>query len=158
MNDAVMRGSTERDGMSSVLARVERRLGFALAILLLSIVGIAGAHYGQPLYQYVGGSTMVVSAQMEGAGCGSHLEWESPRKEIDAGSRVEFQNNTVYWQIPVVIERMHSDGTYSVIAESPNLRGGESWIHTFWRTGEYRIVSTDENQMRAGLEMVISVK
>lgn len=148
----------ELDGLSLALTRVERRLGWAMAVLLLGILGLLGGFFGQPVVQYFGGNELRVAAGVEGAGCGSHMEWVAETREISAGSRVEFANDTVYWQIQVQVERKQSDGSYQLVAESPGLRGGESWTHTFWRSGEYRIVSADQTQRLAGLETVISVQ
>jgi hypothetical protein len=149
---------TERDTLTRALIRVERRLGMALALLLLGIAGILVSVGANPVMQYLTGPEMQIAAGMEGEACGSHLEWSMESRQIEAGSRVIILNDSVYWQIPVIIERQQSDGNWEKVAESPKLRGGESWNHTFWRGGEYRIVSADETQRLAGLETVISVE
>lgn len=148
----------EMEPFPSILTRVERRLGAALALLLLGIFGILGATVAQPVVHYLTGSPMQVAAALDGAGCGAHLSWESESQEIASGSRVTFVNATTYWTIPVVIERKTSDGTYEVVARSDGLRDGESWKHTFWRKGDYRIISADETQRDAGLETVLTVR
>jgi hypothetical protein len=157
MNRSVSR-TVEMDGLSSVLKCVERRLGIALALLLLGIIVILGLTVSQPVTQYLFGPQMQISAAIEGEGCGSHLEWEMESREIAAGSRISVTNDAVYWMIPVVIERMESDGSFRVVAESPSLRSGESWSYTFWKRGDYQISSADATQRLAGLETTISVK
>jgi hypothetical protein len=157
MNSTIPR-VLEMDTLADALRRVERRLAIALALLMLGIVGILGFTLSQPAVQYVLGSTTPIAAVVDGAGCGAHLEWDMGRGEIEAGSRVEISNDTVYWRIPVVIEREDSDGTFRKVAESPPLQDGESWKYTFWRGGEYRIISADETQRLAGLETAVTVK
>jgi hypothetical protein len=154
----VARKNTQVEGLAAVLSRVERRLGVALAVLLMATLGMLGAYFGQPVVQYLGGNELRVTAQAEGAGCGSHLEWSFEQAEISPGTRVTVVNDTVYWRIPVVVERLQSDGQWSAVAESPGLLNGESWTQTLWRTGDYRIISADATQRLAGLETVISVK
>ena len=157
-----MRGATMRrnegDTLSLLMIRVERRLGLVLAILMLGIAGVIASIGAGPVIQYVAGDEVRISAGMQGEACGSHLEWEIASRTIPAGSKVTIENDSTYWQIPVVIEREESDGTFRAIDESPTLRGGESWSHTFWRSGTYRISSADETQRLAGLESVISVE
>ncbi len=148
----------ERETLAIVISRVERRLGLMLALLVLGIVGILGGVVGQPVVQYLTGSELEISAGMEGAACGSHLEWQMESREVQAGSRITVINDSTYWQIPVVIERAQSDGSFKTIAESPVLRGGERWTQTLWRGGTYRIVSADQTQRAAGLETTISVE
>jgi hypothetical protein len=154
----VLPQTTELDAVGTIWRCIERRLAIALALLLLSIFGILGLTVGQPAVQYMFGSGMQMSAIVEGAGCGAHLDWDVPSRTIDAGTRVTIENDTVYWRIPVAIERQVSGDQYVVVAESPQLSGGETWDYTFWRGGEYRISSADETQRIAGLETVISVK
>jgi plastocyanin len=149
---------TDREALSMVMIKVERRLGMALALLLLGITGILLSYGAGPVFQYATGQEMRISAGMEGAACGSHLEWTMESRQIAAGTTVTILNDSVYWQIPVIIEREQSDGSWKHVAESPVLRGGDSWSHTFWRGGAYRIVSADETQRLAGLEAVVSVK
>jgi hypothetical protein len=151
-------GRNQQDTLSLVIVRLERRLGMALALLLLGIAGILVSVGANPVMQYLTGPEIRIAAGMEGEACGSHLEWSMESRRIESGSRVTIVNDSVYWQIPVVIERKQSDGSWERVAESPKLRGGESWNHTFWRGGEYRIVSADETQRLAGLETVISVE
>jgi hypothetical protein len=154
----ITKRGNDRDTLSLVVIRVERRLGFVLALLMLGIAGILASIGAGPIIQYASGEEVLVSAGMEGQACGSHLEWQMESREIAAGSRVTVLNDSVYWQIPVVIERQNSDGNWEPVAESPTLRGGESWNHTFWRGGAYRIISADETQRLAGLETAISVE
>jgi hypothetical protein len=151
-------GRTERDTLSLVIVRVERRLGMALALLLLGIAGIVVSFGAGPVVQYLTGPEIRIAAGMEGEACGSHLEWLMDSREIEAGSKVTIANDSTYWQIPVLIEREQSDGSWDRVAESPKLLGSESWTHTFWRGGTYRIVSGDETQRLAGLDTVISVE
>lgn len=148
----------DRDTLTLVIERVERRLGLALALLVLGALGIVGSVLAAPVVQYLSGPPMLVSAAMEGEACGSHLNWSLESREIAAGTQVEILNDSVYWQIPVMIDRQQADGSWDTVAESPVLRGGESWTHTFWRGGTYRIVSADETQRLAGLETVVSVE
>jgi hypothetical protein len=148
----------ERDTLSLVMIQVERRLGMALALLLLGIAGILVSVGANPVLQYLTGPEIRIAAAMEGEACGSHLEWAMESRVIEAGSKVTIANDSVYWQIPVIVERQQSDGSWDTVAESPRLRGGEEWTHTFWRGGTYRIVSADQTQRLAGLETVISVE
>ncbi len=157
MLGATMRRN-ERDTLSLVMIKVERRLGLMLALLMLGIAGVLASIAAGPVVQYVAGDEVRISAGMQGEACGSHLEWEMESKSIAAGSKVTIANDSTYWQIPVVIERQESDGSFRVVDESPALRGGESYSHTFWRGGTYRISSADETQLLAGLETVISVE
>ncbi len=148
----------ERDALALVMVRVERRLGMVLALLLLGILGILFSAFASPVIQYVTGPEVRISAGLEGEACGSHLEWTLDSRQIDAGSKVTILNDSTYWQIPVVVERQASDGSWKTVAESPVLRGGESWTHTFWKGGAYRIASADETQRLAGLDTLISVE
>lgn len=148
----------ERDTLALTMWRVERRLGIALALLLLGILGIVVSVTANPVIQYAFGTDVAFVASMEGAACGSHLEWSTDSDRIAPGTRVTFVNDSTYWQIPVVIERQQNDGAFTAVAESPVLRGGESWNHTFWRGGTYRIMSADDTQRLAGLDTVISVE
>lgn len=148
----------DRDTLSLVMIRVEHRLRLVLALLMLGIVGILASVGAGPIIQYTSGSEFTISAGMQGEACGSHLEWEMDGRKIPAGTRATILNDSVYWQIPVVIERQQGDESWDVIAESPVLRGGESWNYTFWRSGTYRVVSVDETQRLAGLETTISVE
>lgn len=157
MNQTMMR-PLEMEPFAGILRRVERRLGAALALLLLGILGILSATVAQPVVHYLTGSPMQVAAVLDGAGCGAHLSWESESREIAPGSRVTFVNDTTYWELPVVVERKASDGSYEVVARSEGLRDGESWKHTFWRRGDYRIISADETQRNAGLDLVLTVR
>lgn len=157
MLGATMRRN-EGDTLSLVMVRVERRLGLMLALLMLGIAGVLASIGAGPVMQYLAGDEVRISAGMQGEACGSHLEWDMESRTIAAGSKVTIANDSTYWQIPVVIEREQSDGTFTVVAESPTLRGGESWSHTFWRGGTYRISSADETQRLAGLDSAISVE
>ena len=154
----VLPQTTELDALTALWRCIERRLAIALALLMLSIIGILGLTVGQPAVQYLFGSEMHVPAVVEGAGCGAHLEWDMETRSIDAGTTVTFANDTVYWRIPVVVERHIGGEQYERIAESPALQGGEEWSYTFWRGGEYRITSADETQQLAGLDRRISVE
>ncbi len=148
----------DRDTLSIVMIRVEHRLRFVLALLMLGIAGILVSFGAGPIIQYASGSEFTISAGMQGEACGSHLEWEMESRTISAGTRATILNESVYWQIPVIIERQQRDGTWDVVGESPVLRGGERWNYTFWRSGTYRVVSVDETQRLAGLEASISVE
>lgn len=148
----------ERDMLSLMMVRVERRLGVTLALLLLGITGILVSVGASPVVQYLTGPELLISADMQGEACGSHLEWLVDSREVAAGTKVKIANDSTYWQIPVIIEREQSDGSWDRVAESPKLRGGENWTHTFWRGGTYRVVSADETQRLAGLETIISVE
>jgi hypothetical protein len=151
----ILRG--DADTLALATSRVERRLGIALALLLLGIAGIVTSVLAGPIIQYAAGPEIRIAAGMEGDACGSHLSWAIESRELAPGSRVEIVNDSVYWRIPVVIERERSDGSLEIVAESPVLDGGQSWTHTFWRSGSYRIASADETQRRAGLDLSISV-
>jgi hypothetical protein len=148
----------DQESLALAVLRVERRLGVALALLLLGIAGILISVGVNPAMQYLIGPEIRVSAGMQGEACGSHLEWEMESRQIDAGSKMTIANDSTYWQIPVLIDRQQSDGSWKTVAESPKLLGGEEWTHTFWRSGTYRIVSADETQRLAGLETLISVE
>lgn len=148
----------DRDTLSLVLIKVEHRLRLVLALLMLGIAGILASVGAGPIIQYTSGPEFTISAGMQGEACGSHLEWEMDGREIPAGTRATILNDSVYWQIPVAIERQQSDESWKVAAESPVLRGGDSWSYTFWRSGTYRVVSVDETQRLAGLETTISVE
>lgn len=151
-------GRAEGDTLSLAIGRVQRRLWVAMALLLLGIMGVMASIGASPVIQYLTGPEVQIAAGMEGAGCGSHLEWLMDSPRIEQGSKVTVLNDSTYWQIPVVIERRQGDDTWSPVAESPVLSGGESWSHTFWRGGEYRISSADESQRLAGLDTIISVE
>lgn len=150
--------TTEIEALGQVVRAVERKLGLALALLAVGIVAILALSFGQPAYQYMMGPEVPLSAAAEGAGCGAHLEWSGVDGPVSQGSRVRFTNETEYWLIPVAIDRRGSDGNWSRIAESPKLRAGESWTHTFWRDGEYRVTSSDDVLRYAGLEREIAVE
>lgn len=149
---------SDGDTLSLVMIRVERRLGLVLVLLAVAIVGVLASVVAGTVVQYIAGDEIRMSAAAQGEACGSHLEWEMESRMVPAGSTVTIANDSTYWQIPVVIEREQSDGTFRAVNESPTLRGGESWRHTFWRKGTYRISSADETQRIAGLETVISVE
>jgi hypothetical protein len=150
--------TSDRDTLSIVMIRVEHRLRLVLALLMLGIAGILASVGAGPIIQYTSGPEFTISAGMQGEACGSHLEWEMDGRVIPAGTRATILNDSIYWQIPVVIERQQIDETWDVVAESPVLRGGESWNYTFWRSGTYRVVSVDETQRLAGLEATVSVE
>jgi hypothetical protein len=139
------------------VTRVERRLIAASAILIAAAVLMLGPTIGHPVAAYLGGAETTVVAVMDGAGCGSHLEWTAPAGVVRRGTTVHFENQTVYWQIPIVIERLDADGTSDVVATAPPIKDGERWSHTFWRSGDYRVVSAQEVQQLAGLDMRFQV-
>jgi plastocyanin len=151
-------GRRKQDTLALTVLRVERRLGVVLALLLLGITGILVSVGVNPVMQYLTGPEIRVAAGVQGEACGSHLEWEMDSRQINAGSKVTIANDSTYWQIPVQIDRQQSDGSWNTVAESPKLLGGDEWTHTFWRSGTYRIVSTDETQRLAGLETIVSVE
>jgi hypothetical protein len=146
------------DGLAGVVSQVERRLWLALAVLLISIIGILGFTLVQPAVQYAFGPEHRFSAVLAGDGCGAHLDWEATETIVPRGSRVAFANQSVFWQIPVIIERKAGDGTFEAVAESHAVKPGEAWNYTFWRSGHYRVVSADDTQRAAGLETLISVR
>jgi hypothetical protein len=158
MFGANVRAVDRGDTLSIVMIRVEHRLRVVMALLVLGIAGILAGTVSGPAIQYVTGPEFTIAAAVEGEACGSHLSWEMDSRTIPAGTQATILNDSVYWQIPVIIERQQSDGDWNVVAESPVLRGGESWDHTFWRSGTYRVVSGDETQRLAGLERTISVE
>lgn len=148
----------EMETLGQVVRAVERKLRVALLVLALGIAATLVISFGQPVFQYLAGEEIHYSAAAEGAGCGSHLEWRSDAAAIEPGSRVRFTNDAEYWQLPVVIDRRESDGTWTRVAESPKLRSGESWSHTFWNGGVYRVTSSDAVLRYAGLDAEIVVE
>ncbi|MFW6075313.1 MAG: cupredoxin domain-containing protein [Chloroflexota bacterium] len=148
----------EMETFSQVVRAVERKLGVALLVLALGIAGILALSFGQPAFQYLAGGESHFSAAAEGAGCGSHLEWRSDTATLESGSRVRFTNDAGYWQVPVAIDRQETDGSWTRVAESSKLREGESWSHTFWQDGVYRLTSSEDVLRYAGLDTEIVVE
>jgi hypothetical protein len=158
MTGIVTRRQAPEMSVRLTITRVERRLLIVLCLLAVAIALMLGPVVGQPAWQYLTGSDVTVAAVMEGAGCGSHLEWAMGSEPIQRGTTVRFENQTVYWQIPIVIEKQNSDGTIEVVATSPPIKDGESWSYTFWRAGDYRVVSGQEVQQLAGLDKIMKVR
>ena len=147
----------DMSALAPVMQRVERRLGIALFALVASIIAILAGTVGQPAAQYLWGEPSHVSAGIQGAACGSHLVWTVEDQRVAGGTKIEFENASEYWQIPVQITKLEPDGTEKIVAESPVLKPGETWTQTFWWRGEYRIISADEYQRAAGLDAMIVV-
>ena len=111
-----------------------RRRGWALGILLLMTT--ACAVILPPLYRHRHGTLQVIGAASTAPGCGGRMYLAPTALAVRSGSPVQFANRMDAMPIRF---RLYRKGSAELLAESPWLEPGETWVYDFWLPGDYTL-------------------